>query len=124
MQLDGNLTLLIALGIIALVAIVYALRYGSSGKTKIQGPFGVSMEAEGHNAQKADKPKPQPKPEPPASPPEVIAIDLEDIKAGGKVRAEGEGSIRAKKIDAGQDAIFTSKQPTTGENDPKAQPPA
>ena len=78
MQFDGNTTLLIAIGIIALVAIVYAVRYGGSGKTKINGPFGLSVEAEGRNPAKAARPSPQPKPEPP--PADNVAVDLEDVK--------------------------------------------
>lgn len=118
MQLDGNTTLLIAIGIIALVAIVYAFRYGGSGKTKINGPFGLSVEAEGRNPAKAAKPIPQPKPEP--SPADNVAIDLEDVKAGGKVAVDAEGKIKAQKIDAGKDATFTSKQPKLGANDPNS----
>lgn len=126
MQFDGNTTLLIALGIIALVAIVYAVRYGGSGKTKINGPFGLSVEAEGRNPAKAAKPNPQPKPEPKPEPPlaDNVAVDLEDIKAGGKVAVDAEGKIKAQKIDAGKDATFRSQQPKAENNDPKAHPPA
>lgn len=115
MQLDTNSTVLIALGIIAIVAIVYAIRYGGSGKTKVSGPFGMGVEAEGRNPAKRTTKEPK---QPSAS--SSTAVDLEDIKAGGGVYADAEGNIKMKKVDAGDDVIANSKQPSKGDNAPKA----
>ena len=124
MQLDGNSTLLIALGIIALVAIVYAVRYGGSGKTKVSGPFGMSVEAEGKNIQKSAKPSPKSTPEkPPAFTtfnPTDVAIDLKNVKAGGNVKTDAEGKIKADGVEAGKDFTASSKQPPQGTDAPKA----
>ena len=68
--MDAKSAMLIALGILAIVFIVFFLIFRSKGKGKIKGPWGMGIEVEGSN-------------EPVSKP----GVKIKGAEAGGNVRA-------------------------------------
>ncbi|RIK45685.1 MAG: hypothetical protein DCC57_16295 [Chloroflexi bacterium] len=108
-----NWTPIIIVALLAVVAIVFALRYRGGGKATLRGPFGASLEAEGSN--------PTPQPEPPPRP----GVNVADARSqGGGILAEdrtGRGA-NVERVEVQGDILASSEAPP--DPDPKPTPPA
>ena len=90
-------------GAVAVVAIVFLLVYGGSGRLHLELPFGVGAEMAGERA----------------APPPRGSVSGEDLKAGRDLAAESEGgNVDVTRAEAARDLTLKS-QAAEGESDPK-----